>query len=163
MNRILLISVLTLLMATVGLSQLKKGSYGIQTGVLGNSTTLGGVYNLQENLRLGVDLGFGSSSPSVGSSSSTFDIGAGIAYYLGTGDNLSTFVGGKIAFGSTSVSGASSSSFGINGQFGAEYWFSPRLSLSGILQLGFSSSGPSGATTSNFGTSTGTALTFYLD
>jgi hypothetical protein len=156
-----MITLVLVLCTTIGAAQLKRGAYGLQTGINGSTNTVGGVYNLAEDLRLGAILGFSSSSPSSGSSTTTLNIGIGAAYYLGITDNLSSFVGGQIGFGSVSNGGGSS--FNICGQYGAEYFFSRRFSVSGYAQLGYSSVGPSGATTSTFGTSMGTALTFYFN
>ncbi len=163
MKKLFAVLVAIVLVTSLTSAQLKRGMFGLQTGITGDANTIGGIYNLSENMRLRVSIGFASSSPSVGSSSSSFNIGGGLVHYFGITDNLATFVGGLIEFGTASSGGASSTSFGIAAQFGAEYWFSPRFSISGFAQLGFNSTGPSGATTSNFGTSMGTALTFYFN
>lgn len=149
-----------LCISSISFGQLKQGTWGITTGLAG-TPTLGIVYAIQSNLRLAGNLGFSSTSTG-GVSGSTFTIGVTPWYYLGTSENVSAFVGGTIGFTSTSGGGVSSTGFNIAGNFGAEYWFSPKFSWDGFLGLGFTSSGPSGATTSTFGTSTSTGLTWYF-
>jgi hypothetical protein len=162
MKKLFAVLVVIALVASVASAQLKAGAFGIQTSVIGNNGAFGGVYNLSENMRIGANVGFESTSPSGGTSSSTFRIGGGVAHYFNTAENLSTFAGATISFSSSSSGGTTSTGFGLNVQYGAEYWFSQRFSISGFLQAGYSSNGPSGATTSSLTTSTGTALTFYL-
>ncbi len=137
MKKAILVVLMLVLAFAVTSAQLKSGGYGIQCGVTGTGGVLGGVYNLAENLRLAINVGFGSNSPAGGgASSTTIGIGGGIAYYLSTSDNLSTFVGGAASFGSAGPSGAAVTTINVSGQYGAEYWFSPRFSISGYLQVG---------------------------
>jgi hypothetical protein len=171
MKKLFAVLVAIALVASIASAQLKQGAFGIQMGVTGNPASVtgtpsagvfGGVYNLSQNLRLGVDLGFGTISPPVGGSSSQFVIGAGVDYFLSMSENVSPFIGGKFEFTSTSVPGGSASGISFDVKAGLAYWFSPRFAVSGFGQLGFGSSGPSGGTTSAFGTSMGTNLTLYF-
>ena len=140
----------------------KKGSWGAMTEVSGTGKNLGVSYWLADDMSLGVNLGFKSSSPpSPAKSTSMFNIGAGIWKHMDAMGNLSPFIGGAIGIGSDNSSGTDVSSFNIAGQMGAEYFMSKNFSVAGWLQLGFGSAGPSGSTTSTISTSTGTQFTWY--
>jgi len=168
-----------LLTSSFGFGQMKQGAWGITTGygsgtldittftITPSSPTFGIAYALQPNLRLGVNLGF-TSAGSGGATSTTstlFTIGLSPWYYFGTSENVSAFAGGMLSFSSLSPGGVgtSTSTFNIAGQFGAEYWFSPKFSWYGLLQLGFSSrSVPTGSAATLFGSATSTGLTWYF-
>ena len=162
MKKLFAVLIAIAMIASLASAQLKQSALGIQTGITGTGGSFGGVYNLSNNLRLDVVVGFSSISPTGGSSTSEFTIGAGVDYFMNVSESVTPFVGGLFQFTSQSSGGASATGIDVIAKAGLAYWFSSRFSVQGYLQLGFGSSGPSGATTSTFGTSTGTALTLYL-
>ena len=168
MKKLLGLFLAIFLVSATGLAQLKQGAWGVTADITGSSS-LGVAYALMPNLRLGVNLGFGVSGPS-GSKSTTFLVGAGGWYYLGTSENVSAFVGGGLSFSSTpgspvfdpvtlTTSTSSISTFGAAGQFGAEYWFSQKFSAHGFLQFMLTTATGAGL---SIGTTTGTGLTWYF-
>lgn len=157
--------VTVLLLATsMMFGQLKKGGLGITTAVgLAGQSSLGVAYAFSENTRLNGELEFSSVSPTGGSSQTNFGIGATLWIYQPAMENVTVSYGGGLGYGSTSSGGVSSSSISILGEFGAEYWFSPKFAWGGQLTLGFNTSGPSGAKTSTFGTGMSTSLTWWFN
>lgn len=147
----------TLLLSSIGFGQLKQGAWGIKTE-LGGSPSLGIAYCIQQNLRIGIDLGF-TSSKTPADTSTTFSVGITPWYYFGMVENVSAFAGGMIAFSSKS-NGSSQSGFELAGHFGAEYWFSQKFAWNAYLALGFTSYSGTGG--SQFGTSTSTGLTWFF-
>lgn len=171
MKRILIVALILALATTIGSAQLKPGAFGIQAGVTGGEalfngiggTILNGLYNLNQSTRVGVGIGFASVSPSVGSSTSDFQIGMGIDSYLSSAENLSTLVGAQFGYLSyTPGNGKSMSGVDIRAKLGAEYAFSPRFSIQAFVGLEYWNVGPSGATMSEISTLSGTMLTFYF-
>lgn len=136
----------------------QKGKWGLS---MTNANTIGAAYFLEDNMRLGAEVGF--QSVSNGGSSTDLSVGVGLWYYLAKVENLNTFVGGGIGFGSNSGGGQTSSSLSIMGQYGAEYWVSSKIGVNGYIGVGYGSSGPSGAKTSTLSTISGIGLTWLLN
>ncbi|MFZ1977606.1 MAG: hypothetical protein WAV76_06580 [Bacteroidota bacterium] len=176
MKHILIVALVFMLATSIGTAQLKEGAFGIQAGVLGGSalysnsqgvsvgsTSLTGLYNVNQTLRVGFSVGFASVSPSSGSSTSDFEIGIGVDSYLSSSDHVSTLVGVRLGYLSyTPGYGTSISGVDIGLKAGAEYAFSSRFSIQAFVGLDYRNGGPSGETTSQFGTLSGTALSFYF-
>jgi len=177
MKRLAMLTMAVTILGSLSLAQLKQGAWGITADVTGSSS-FGIAYAMQPNLRLGVNLGFGSSGPS-GAKTTSFGIGIGGWYYLGTSENVSAFVGGAISFESQSqdqttanpnpppitiTSSVTTTTFGLGPQFGAEYWFSQKFAIHGYLQFKFgsSSSGGGGGSSTTITTNTQTGLTWYF-
>ncbi|MCX6120503.1 MAG: hypothetical protein NTX44_02650 [Ignavibacteriales bacterium] len=171
MKKLFVVLVAIAMIASLATAQLKQGAFGIQTGVLGGEDlfnniggkTLGVLYNVNQNTRVGFGIGFATVSPSVGSSTSDFQIGAGFDYYLNSADNLSTLVGAQIGYLTYSPgSGTSMNGVDIQAKVGAEYAFSSRFSIQAFIGLEYFNIGPNGAKYSVIRTLSGTALTFYF-
>lgn len=181
MKRLSFVVLALVLAASVMVGQLRRSAMGV-TGGVGSSNTLGIGYALSENLQIGAGLTFTSTSTTTTfaagdnkSSQTLFGVDVMAKYYLATADNLSTFLGGTVGFGSmttestpaggstTSVSG---SAFSVGALYGAEYWFSPRFSWSGYVGAGFTSSssdGPPKVSSTDLGTMYATGLTWWFN
>jgi hypothetical protein len=165
-----------ILIGSFASAQLKQGAFGIQAGVTGGSelysnafgissgsTTLTGLYNVDQKTRIGIGIGFVSVSPSVGSSTSDFQIAAMVDYYLSSSENLSTIIGGRLGYLTFSPgSGTSITGVDVGAKVGAEYAFSSRFSIQAFVGLEYLNGGPSGKKTSQIGTISGTMLSFYF-
>ena len=177
MKKFFAVLVAIILIGSLASAQLKQGACGIQAGILGGSelysnssgissgsTTLTGLYNVDQKTRIGIGIGFVSVSPSVGSSTSDFQIAAIVDYYLSSADNLSTLIGARLGYLSFSPgSGTSINGVEIGGKLGAEYAFSSRFSIQAFIGLDYLNGGPSGIKTSQIGTVSGTMLSFYFN
>jgi hypothetical protein len=143
----LLLVVAVLFVSSLSFAQLTAGRMAV-TSDIGNS--LGGVYALSENMSVEGGVTFVSSSPSVGNSTTTIGLNAGVKMYQPAMENVTLFYGGK--FGFSSAGDPAYSTISLTAIGGAEYWFSPRFSWGGYIGFGFSSYGVSGAKTTDIGT-----------
>ena len=155
-------------------SQPKKGMYGITTtiskGFLSSnistndgSLNLGMAYMPSDRISIRSDLGFKSQKDTSGEKNSEFTFTGNVWYYLETAENVSTFLGGALGFGSaTDVAGNGTSLISVSGFFGAEYWFSPHFSLFGHIGLVSASYKIAGNSASDIFTSAATGLTWYF-
>jgi hypothetical protein len=102
------------------------GAKGVVLGISG-LPTVGGFLHLTpaDSLRfnLGLDVAF---TPAFGVG---FSVGAGVRHHL-LGGNLRPFVEGGLQFDYAQQIG-----FGLQGGFGVEYYFVPRVSVAGTLGL----------------------------
>jgi hypothetical protein len=157
------------------LSQPKKGMYGITTTIstgfvpLNNISTNSGSLNLgmaympSDRVSLRGELGFRSQKDTSGTKNSEFTFTGNLWYYLQTSENVSTFLGGAIGFGSASdVAGKGTSLLSLSGFFGAEYWFSPHFSCFGHIGLIYASTKVAEKPASDVFTSATTGLTWYF-
>jgi hypothetical protein len=84
-------------------------------------------------------------------------------YYLHTAENISTFLGGSLGFGSANdAAGNGTSLLNISGFFGAEYWFSPHFSCFGHVGLVYASYKITEKPASDVYTSATTGLNWYF-
>ena len=84
-------------------------------------------------------------------------------YYLHTAENVSTFLGGALGFGSANdAAGNGTSLLNLSGFFGAEYWFSPHFSCFGHIGLVYASYKITEKPASDVFTSATTGLTWYF-
>lgn len=180
MKKLSLVVLCLVLASAVMVGQLRKGAMGV-TGGTGSSSSMGFAYAMSENLRLGVDVMFSSLTetttfPAGDNKDSQTDLGIGVnaRMYMSTADNLSTYFGGEIGFGSSSMettppggstTKVSGSALNLGVMYGAEYWFSPRFSWYGHVGFGYtsgSSDGPPKYSSSLISTSYGTGLTWWM-
>jgi hypothetical protein len=162
MKRLSLLAVALVAISSLAFSQLKPGGMAVTTAI-GPGGAIGGAYALSENMRLNAGVNFSSAS-NAGTSSTAFGIGAGVWMYQQAMENVTTFYGGGLTYGSSGPSGSTTSTFSVAGNFGAEYWFSPRFSWGGYVSAGFSSTSFAGTSSSNFGTmGVSTSLTWWLN
>ena len=109
------------------------------------------------------DLGFRSQTDTSGAKNSEFTFTGSVWYYLHTADNVSTFLGGALGFGSaTDIAGKGTSLVSVSGFFGAEYWFSPHFSWFGHIGLVSASYKIAEKPASDVFTSATTGLTWYF-
>jgi len=108
-------------------------SPGISFGATHNTNIIGLAYALKNNIRLDGGIGFSSLSNVF----SCFAINIGGTYYLFKIDDVNTFVSGGLGLASTSYPGSTPSvtDFGFVIKFGAEYNFSPRFAINGVIGL----------------------------
>jgi hypothetical protein len=155
-------------------SQPKKGMYGITTNISkgflssnistnDGSLNLGMAYMPSDRISIRSDLGFKSQKDTSGEKNSEFTFTGNVWYYLQTAENVSTFLGGALGFGSaTDVAGNGTSLISVSGFFGAEYWFSPHFSWFGHIGLVSASYKIAEKPASDVFTSAATGLTWYF-
>jgi hypothetical protein len=157
------------------LSQPKKGMYGITTTISkgfvsstnistnNGSLNIGMAYMPSDQISIRSDLGFRSQTDTSGTKNSEFTFTGNVWYYLHTTENVSTFLGAALGFGSeTDVAGIGTSLVSISGFFGAEYWFSPHFSCFGHIGLVSASYKIAEKPSSDVFTSAATGLTWYF-
>jgi len=145
------------------------GQFGLQTAVTftnvpGFSGDLGAKYIITNNIALRAALGLSSTS-AAGASTTFFDVAAGFEYHFGGKGGVSPYAGAEISYSGASIPvGKGPSSFGVNGVFGGEYFFSSNFSVAGEARLGFRSDNAAGTTSTTFGTAgIATFLTWYIN
>jgi len=156
-------------------SQPKKGMYGITTAISkgfmksqnissnAGSLNIGMAYMSSDQVSIRCELGFLSQKDTSGAKNSEFTFTGSLWYYLRTTENVSTFLGGAIGFGSASVaSGDGTSLFNLSGYFGAEYWIGPRFAWFGHIGLVYASYTVAKKPASDVFTSATTGLTWYF-
>ena len=149
----------------------RKGAFGMQTAVIITTVTgspagsLGAKYMITD--AIGVRAGLGILEMSGGGTSSTsFDLGAGFEYHFPGKGGVSPYLGAELGYSGVSVSGggATPSDFGLNAVFGAEFFLSSNFSWGGEALLGFNSGTSGGVTTTTIGTgAVAFDLTWYLN
>jgi hypothetical protein len=151
----------------------RGGQFGIQTAVIlsatgispGPGAALGAKYMISDNMALRAALGIVNIS-SGGGSTTAYDLGVGFEYHFGGKGGVSPYVGAQVGYsgGSFSGGGTAPTDFGLNGVFGAEYFFSSNFSAAGELSLGFNSGTAGGVTTTVIGTGSALfLLTWYIN
>jgi hypothetical protein len=156
-------------------SQPKKGLYGITTtiskGFIASnnmstntgSLNLGFTYLPSNRINLRGELGFWSQKDTAQTTNSEFTFTSNVWYYLNTNENVSTFLGGALGFGSaTDGAGKSSSLLHLNGFFGVEYWISTHFSCFGHIGLVYASYKVAERPATNIFTSATSGLTWYF-
>ncbi len=155
-------------------AQPQKGIYGITTTISkgfisknistsSGSLNLGMAYMPTDRINLRGELGFRSQKDTSNSTSSEFTFTANCWYYLQTTENVSTFLGGAVGFGSaTDVAGKGTSLLNLGGYFGAEYWFSQRFSWFGHFGIIYASYKIATKPASDIFTSATTGVTWYF-
>ncbi len=156
-------------------SQPKKGMYGITTTIskgFGQSENIstnndglniGMAYMPSDQIGLRGELGFRSHKDTSGAKNSEYTFTANVWYYLQTTENVSTFLGGALGFGSASdAAGKGTSLLNFGGFFGAEYWFSPHFSWFGHIGFVYASYTVAEKPASDVFTSATTGLTWYF-
>jgi hypothetical protein len=146
------------------------GQFGLQTALtftsvgLGFAGDLGAKYLITSNIAVRAALGLSSTS-AAGASTTLFDVAAGVEYHFGGKGGVSPYAGAEISYSGASVpAGKGPSSFGLNGVFGGEYFFSSNFSWAGEARLGFRSDNAAGATATTIGTAgIATFLTWYIN
>jgi len=146
------------------------GQFGLQTAVtftsvgLGFTGDLGAKYIITNNIAVRAALGLATTS-SGGATTNFFDVAAGFEYHFGGKGGVSPYAGAEISYSSASIpAGKGPSSLGVNGVFGAEYFFSSNFSWAGEARLGFRSDNAAGTTSTTFGTAgIATFLTWYIN
>ena len=170
MKTLVLVFAVLALASTVAFAQAeaRAGQFGIQTSVVFTATnlspggSLGAKYMISNNMAIRAALGFENTS-NLGTG---YDIGAGFEYHFGGKGGVTPYVGGEFSYSSgTLSSGATADSvFGLNGIFGAEYFFSSNFSWAGELSLGFFSASAAGTTVTTIGTGQALfILTWYIN
>jgi hypothetical protein len=157
------------------LSQPMKGMYGISTTISrgfvvsqnisqnGPSLNIGMSYMPSDQINLKGEIGFCSQKDTSGAKNSEFTFTGHLWYYLQTSQNVSTFLGGSIGFGSVNTaSGDGTTMLNLSGFFGAEYWFSPHFSCFGHIGLVYASYTIATKPASDIFTSATTGLTWYF-
>jgi hypothetical protein len=172
----LLCIIIVVLLFTVPVhSQPKKGKYGITTTISkgfvsssnistnNGSLNIGMAYMPSNRISIRSDLGFRSQSDTSGEKNSEFTFTGNVWYYLHTAENISTFLGGALGFGSaTDVAGIGSSLVSVSGFFGAEFWFNSHFSWFGHIGLVSASYKIAEKPASDVFTSASTGLTWYF-
>jgi hypothetical protein len=145
------------------------GQLGLQTAVTftnvpGFTGDLGAKYIITSNIAVRAALGLSSTS-SGGASTTFFDLAAGVEFHFGGKGGVSPYAGAEISYSGASVPvGKGPSSFGVNGVFGGEYFFSSNFSWAGEARLGFRTDNVAGTTSTTFGTAgIATFLTWYIN
>ncbi len=171
MKRLTLVLALLVVACTVAFAQAeaRAGQFGIQTSVAFTTTdlaleprgSLGAKYMITNNMAIRAALGFANSS-GIGTG---YGVAGGFEYHFGGRGGVSPYVGGELSYsGGSPSAGSAQSQFGLNGVFGAEYFFSSNFSWAGELQLGFLSSASAGTTTTTIGTGQALfILTWYIN
>jgi hypothetical protein len=173
--RFLCVIVFVVLLTAPLLSQPKRGMYGITTTISKGFVTSSNISTNNGSLNIGIaympidhvcirsDLGFRSQTDTSGEKNSEFTFTGNVWYYLHTAENVSTFLGGALGFGSaTNVAGKGTSLMSVSGFFGAEYWFSPHFSWFGHIGLVSASYKIAEMPASDVFTSATTGLTWYF-
>jgi hypothetical protein len=156
-------------------SQPKKGMCGISTTISKGfvaaqnislnepALNLGVSYMPSDQIALKGEVGFCSQKDTSEAKNSEFTFTGSLWYYLQTSENVSTFLGGSVGFGSVNTaSGNETSMLNLSGFFGAEYWFSPHFSCFGHIGLVYASYTIATKPASNIFTSATTGLTWYF-
>lgn len=174
-TRLVFIAVFYLLISTSLLAQPKAGLYGISTTISkgfivsqdiaqnGPSLNIGMSYMPSDQLNLKGEVGFFSQKDTSGAKNSEYTFSAQLWYYLQSSDQVSTFLGGSIGFGSVNTaSGDGITLIDFSGFFGAEYWFSPHFSCFGNIGVVYASYTVATKPASDVFTSATTGLTWYF-
>lgn len=172
---VLFIITVTFLSTSSLFSQPQKGLFGISVtlaqgfiksqNISTNSGSLGigMAYQPSDRISLRGDIGFLFQKDTSGAKNSEFTFTGNVWYYLRTTENVSTFLGGALGFGSANaVSGKGTSLITLSGFFGAEYWFSQRFSWFGHIGLVYASYSVAEKPASDVFTSASTGLTWYF-
>ena len=159
----------------IAYSQPKKGLYGISTSIAkgfvsshsissnAGSLNLGMAYMPSDQISLRGELGFISQKDTSNATYSEFTFTGNVWYYLQTSENISTFLGGALGFGSaTDATGKGISMLTLQSFFGAEYWVSKRFSWFGHMGVVYASYSEAGKKASDIFTSASTGLTWYF-
>jgi len=175
-----LFSIATILFVTAASSvhvaaQPKKGSYGLtaslSTGYEGPSgiRTVAGplhagfAYSASDRMSLRGTIGFRSNRDTSGQTDSEFYVGAALWHYLNASEQVTSFVGGGIAFGSAShPNGSTTSLVAFQAFFGAEYWFSQCFAWHCHTGLGVGLNSVNGKSASDIYLTATTGMTWYL-
>jgi hypothetical protein len=163
------------LLTSLTYSQPKKGMYGITTAISkgfiqsnnistnSGSLNIGLAYLPSDRISIRGELGFRSQKDTSEAKTSEFTFTGNVWYYLGTSENVSTFLGGALGFGSaTDVTGIGNSLMSLQGFFGADYWLSPRFSWFGHIGIVYASYTIAERPASDIFTSACTGLTWYF-
>jgi hypothetical protein len=180
---LVLIAIFVISAASFAGDMAKSGSWGIQTSLgvasspIQSTNSIGMKFWASDNMAIRVEAGYASFTPaSGGDATSGYAIGAGFEYHMTPMGSLSPYVGLEVGYGGGSVPGGGTipSSLGINGAWGAEYFFASNFSWAGEVQLGYVSTSnvyygndvngnPQYGTESSFGTGSATmTLSWYL-
>jgi hypothetical protein len=171
----LLLTILFFCSLSILFCQPKKGKFGITTAISkgfvqsqnisvnAGSLNIGMVYLPTDRISLRCEIGFLSHKDTSEAKNSEFTFTSNLWYYLQTTENVSTFLGGSMGFGSASTaSGNGMSLFSLSGYFGAEYWFSSRFSWFGHIGLVYNSYSVAEKPASDIFTSATTGLIWYF-
>jgi len=174
-GKILACVLLIVLMTSLVLSQPKKGLYGITMAISkgfihsnnistnSGSLNIGFAYFPSDRISVRCDVGFRAQKDTSEAKTSEFTFTGNMWYYLQTSENVSTFLGGALGFGSaTDAAGKGSSLMSLQGFFGAEYWLSQHFSWFGHIGLVYASYTISERPASDVFTSASTGLTWYF-
>jgi hypothetical protein len=149
----------------------KAGEVGIQsaviiTGVGASVVAVGAKFLVTDAIGLRAAMGILNTSAG-GTSTTAYDLGAGFEYHFAGKGGVSPYVGAEVGYSGESLStgAATPSEFGLNGVFGAEYFFSPNFSWGGEVKLGFwSATSAGGAATTFLGTDAASfIMTWYIN
>lgn len=162
-------------MTAILFSQPKKGLYGITTTISkgfipsnnistnNGSLNLGFTYLPSNKINLRCELGFRSQTDTAEAKSSEFTFTSNIWYYLATYENVATFAGGALGFGSAvDGAGISSSLFDLSGFFGVEYWIGSHFSCFGHIGFVYASYKIAQRPATDIFTSATSGLTWYF-
>jgi hypothetical protein len=172
---LLVMAIISIVITSTVFSQPKKGMYGLTTTISkgfvssqnistnAGSLNIGMSYLPSDEISLRGELGFRSQNDTSKAKNSEFTFTGNVWYYLQTSENVSTFLGGGVGFGSANAaSGDGTSLLSISGFFGAEYWFSPHFSCFGHIGLVYASYSVATQPASDIYTSATTGLTWYF-
>ena len=157
------------------ISQPRKGLYGITTTISkgfisshrvvtnNGSLNVGFAYLPSNSISLRCELGFRSQKDTSQATSSEFTFTTNAWYYLNNLENVTTFIGGALGFGSASDGvGIGTSLLSLSGFFGVEYWISSQFSCFGHIGLVYASYSVAQRPASDIFTSATSGLTWYF-